>query len=253
MNNFIELFEELSKYGIYFHMTTMDYGDMVEFTPRKPHCAVEGEPDDPRICVSPSLAGCLVAGSFRLKFVDNIFVYATTARAHAISDDLVFDAEVTEEHWIEEAVIFTKVGTIDGAKVPELAMDEMDHVAFPYDAREGEVDEYGENTSYGHHMAAKDVVEDEMGSIFQEIEKEAKMKFKDDVIPRIEDIPGQGKFYFAEEESDRSEEMYNSKEEEPALAEAEEIPDGAIKIKSVPAPGNFHKTMCKLKRKSDEE
>lgn len=231
------LLEEMTRgKNIYYHLTTKDYGPIVEFYPRRPESAFEDEPDDPRICVSPSLAGCLVAGSFAWNEDYTIYVYATKTEARPITSEEVFDADVTEEHWIEEPAVFVKVGEIPMFHISSDAKSNMAAVNMPYIVPDEE-DEW-EESSYWDHIRAKEAVEQDIRELEKEIHRNAKQRLAS-IVPRIKDIPGQGKFYFAKEE----EEMQDAeKEKELVMAEAEEE-FGRAKIPRVKAPGNFHQVV----------
>jgi len=239
MNEFMKLWEEVQRgEDIYYHVTTQDFGPVVEFTPRRPQSACPGEPDDPRICVSPSLAGCLVAGTFGWNYVGTVNVYATHAKAKPVSSADVFDAEVTEEHWITEPAVFVKVYEIES--IVDIASkgvkDLMFRVDMPYEDDDDE--------SYYAHMEAKELVEREIADIEEEVHMRAN-SLLGKIIPRVKDIPGQGLFYFAQEELDSDND--NDKE----LEEAED--KNRKKIPSVPAPGNFHQAIPCVWDENDEE
>lgn len=245
MNEFERLLELVERgRDIFYHLTPDDYGPVVEFYPRRPYTALLGEPDDPRICVSPSLAGCIVAGSFSLlpHMNEKLYVYATKAKAQPVDSGEVFDADVTEEHWIMEPAVFVLVGEIDVSKdiSPEVN-DYMIKVPMPYERYDEEDEEYeGEGTPYMNHMAAKEEAESDVRHIEESIHRTAREKLSA-IIPRIKDMPGQGLFYFADE--------VRKEEEEPVLAEADE--SGGVEIPKVKAPGNFHQVINR--RGEDDE
>jgi len=242
MNDFDVLLEEITRgRDIYYHLTPDDYGPVVEFYPRKPRSACTGEPEDARICVSPSLAGCVVAGSFSLTSNAVLHVYATRAKAEPVDIKDVFDADVTEEHWIMDPAVFVKVGELDlDADVSNETKDAMKYVAMPYERYDEEDEEYdGEPTLYMRHMAAKDEAEQDLSGIESKFHKEARRKLQA-IIPRIKDVPGQGLFYFAKDE-------YSDEQVEEAEVDGKKIPQ-------VKAPGNFHQAIpCKREEKDEED
>jgi hypothetical protein len=212
MSEFEHLLEEITRGQVYYHLTPDDYGPVVEFYPRRPISAGDDEPDDARICVSPSLAGCMVAGAFSVTNNLVLYAYATKAEAHLVDVSDVFDADVTEEHWILDPAVFVKVGELDlGKDFSKETMHSMVEWFTPYDKED--------------HMLLKDEVEQDLRSIEEKFHKEASRKLQV-IIPRIKDVSGQGLFLVVEDE-------YSGEQVEEAEVDGKKIPQ-------VKAPGNFH-------------
>jgi len=225
MDSFLKLYETLvEKKGVFYHISPEDLGAEVEFTPRRPVRALPEEPDTPRICVSPSIAGCLVAGVSDPSDWSEFFVYST--EADAIPAEGVFDSVVTEEHWILEPTVFYRIGRIDTGKIPFEAIQYMGEVQMPYEIPSEDEIDTEEGSSYEYHCIAKEIIEDAMGDIFDKLKRG-----KSSVKSKPKHAVDQG-----EPEDDF--------EEEPEEGEVEEKA-----IPSVPAPGNFHQVMRRKKRR----
>lgn len=117
------------------HISRQDHGDKVKFLPRKPHSAHDSEPDTPRICVSPSLAGCLVAGVIPM-YRDYTVIYVYQTKSPVVSTEGVFDQKATEEHWILQPAIFEKIGEFTLGEIPKVWRMKMEELFqnFPYTA-----------------------------------------------------------------------------------------------------------------------
>jgi len=170
----------------WYHISTTDFGPEVKFLPREPTSSCQGEPDTPRICVSPSLAGCLVAGVVGFSFPNTIYVYTT--HAPAVPATGVFDAEVTEEHWILQPAIFKKVGQLDVQNINGEAIHEMQKVALPY---------YEEDPSYYHHIRAKELMEEWLKTYNAVSLEPAMAEAEEDNEPtdEVPSVPAPGNFH----------------------------------------------------------
>lgn len=86
----------------------------------------ECEPNEERICVSPSMAHCITAIPYCPSDTYNVYRTKSKVKANAPSD--VFDAHITFEGWIQKPTVFVKVGSLtledvesEGVTIPEQA------------------------------------------------------------------------------------------------------------------------------------
>ena len=70
----------------------------------------ECEPNDERICVSPSMAHCITAIPYCPG--DTYNVYRTKSRVKANKPKEVFDAHITKEGWIQKPTVFVRLGSL---------------------------------------------------------------------------------------------------------------------------------------------
>lgn len=168
----------------WYHISRKDFGPEVKFLPRTPITACQGEPDTPRICVSPSLAGCLVAGVIGFICDKHIYIYAT--HAHAVPAYEVFDADVTEEHWILKPAIFKKVGQLKVDDVDSEAKQLMKLVNMPYLEEDDMI----------NHSRAKQEMEDWLKTVDLSLEP-AMAEAEEDIEPtdEIPSVPAPGNFH----------------------------------------------------------
>src|SRR5688572_20728969 len=86
----------------FYHITSEDWGYETTLSPRY---VVNGQHFPARICVSPTIVGCLVAAPDKT-LSGIVKVYETsTALAIACSDE--WDAWCTKEHWLLKPHTFT--------------------------------------------------------------------------------------------------------------------------------------------------
>jgi len=82
-----------------YHLTTAYFGKKTTLIPREKgeHRPID-EPDVPRICVAPTISGCLLALGPLLSRGDTVRVYATYAETIPAYD--VLDSHITGECWV---------------------------------------------------------------------------------------------------------------------------------------------------------
>lgn len=94
--------------------------DRVRFAPRTPCVGGPSEPATPRICVAPTVAGCLSAVVYCRTIP--AFVYRTARRVTAEPAEHVADAHITGEHWILRACTFLRMLVIPVEVMRQLPM-----------------------------------------------------------------------------------------------------------------------------------
>ena len=99
----------------YYHITTKRWGKEVILYPKKKFqlkdCnRPDDEPDIAKICVSPTLWGCLGA----IQESRGISVYRTKNKVFGTKAYGVLDSSVTGERWITNPTTFIKVLTLSG-------------------------------------------------------------------------------------------------------------------------------------------
>lgn len=105
------MIEEAISSSSYYHVSEKDFGNKVRFLPRIPISAASNERKIKRICVSPSIAGCMVALGGLLEFP--LYVYKTKGDVDVYgAGSSVVDWKATLEHWIVEPTVFYRVGEI---------------------------------------------------------------------------------------------------------------------------------------------
>lgn len=102
----------------FYHVSPKNLGDEIILKPRNPQAP--GEPTTPRICVTPTIAGCIMAtGSLLQLFAeDTLYVYQTIAPVEAKKPVGVEDASMTGELWILEDTKFKKIDEINIDDLP---------------------------------------------------------------------------------------------------------------------------------------
>jgi hypothetical protein len=69
------------------------------------------EPNDRRICVAPTIAQCITALPY---WPGDIFrVYRTKSKVKANPPRDIFDANITQEGWIQKPTIFVRIGDLE--------------------------------------------------------------------------------------------------------------------------------------------
>ena len=97
-----------------YHVTDDYHGSVMEVIRRHPEYMAEEEPEVPRLCVSPTVAGCFAAGFFR--DVD-CHVYRTCKKRKGISPRGVWDSFITEERWLIPPDYLEHVGVVEAMDV----------------------------------------------------------------------------------------------------------------------------------------
>lgn len=126
--------------GRWYHMTNEYFGREVVFEPKKPVLRPKGEPILPRVCVSDTIGGCLVAlgltiFTYRDSYQDpdqempleanELYAYRTDVIKAAVPYHVV-DYEATGEHWVLQKTTFKLAKTIDVNDIPEDILDAID-------------------------------------------------------------------------------------------------------------------------------
>lgn len=102
----------------WFHITGQKWGNQITLYPRIPQTLStdeEGrplEPLTPRICVAPTISGCLSAINAG-NYDDPMIVYHTAEKIPASPAD-VPDGKITKEHWILTPCKFVKFTVLRG-------------------------------------------------------------------------------------------------------------------------------------------
>ena len=98
----------------WFHCTEDCHGRTWTVGRTAPRIMGPNEPTTPRLCVSPTIAGCLAA---RLWFGCDIKVYRTTSMRSGVRPRGVWDALITGEHWLIPPVTMELYSVIPGVAV----------------------------------------------------------------------------------------------------------------------------------------
>ena len=104
----------------YYHITGKNLGDSVELKPNIPSVFEDAEDYSiPRICVSDSILGCLLATGFTNKVEVYCIRKSDVDRKSLMTNDeiikkkLVWDAVSTREAWILKPTIFNRIGKVE--------------------------------------------------------------------------------------------------------------------------------------------
>jgi hypothetical protein len=104
----------------YYFLTQQDMGDEPTLKPRKSgDNRGDDEPLTARICVAPSVPGCLTALGSCLDLAPAIHVYVTKEQVMAHNPRHVHDSHITGEMWLKKQTAFRRVGIIDPKDLPE--------------------------------------------------------------------------------------------------------------------------------------
>jgi len=119
----------------YYHITQQDFGPEVKFTPRVPFHISVGEPRTPRVCVSSTIEGSLIALRGVLGVWGPTYVYKAEEPFEVVEPEKVYDFKVTGEMWIVEPVVFKKVSTFVLGNIlpPEVLASYTDTDFYPLD------------------------------------------------------------------------------------------------------------------------
>lgn len=105
----------------YYHITENNrWKKEIVLKPRSPWLMDHREPDDPRICVAPTITGCISAlNSANLE--SRMFVYRTKRKVQTHKPHRVPDAHITGERWILKPCRFVKTHVLDTSMMPDNA------------------------------------------------------------------------------------------------------------------------------------
>lgn len=96
----------------WYFITGTDMGATMTLKPRTPHAMSEHEPKTKRICVAPTAAHCMSAVDIGIRG-NKIYVYRTRRQVKARVPYSVYDAHITQEHWLHTNTRFTLVDVLD--------------------------------------------------------------------------------------------------------------------------------------------
>lgn len=98
----------------YYHVTNQDFGKEVVLIPRKyGDNRSDEEPQLPRICVAPTIEGCLISLGLNCIDVDKqLNIYRTKYKVETMKPYDVCDAYITGERWVVDPTSFVRYGTI---------------------------------------------------------------------------------------------------------------------------------------------
>lgn len=111
--------EEIVK-QYYYHVTEKDWGKEVLLKPKGhgKNRDMENEPNTPRICVSSTIEGGLVA--IYIDDLKSVNIYRTKEMVFAESPCEILDSQITGEKWITKPTKFVFVNNLDNLlKSPE--------------------------------------------------------------------------------------------------------------------------------------
>ena len=113
----------------YFHISPNDLGDTVTLDPRDPTGFGLDEPTDPRICVSSTVEGCLVAVTDAIADDEFIYIYKAQGSPEVVKPHGVADALVTGEQWLTSPTTFKKIATMPTSAIPRDLWEEFMNVS----------------------------------------------------------------------------------------------------------------------------
>lgn len=100
----------------WYFITEKDMGSTTTLHPRTPWGMSDGEPTCKRICVAPTAAHCMsaidVGSNARCGPTGKIYVYRTRRQVKARVPYSVYDAHITQEHWLHTSTRFTLVDVL---------------------------------------------------------------------------------------------------------------------------------------------
>jgi len=103
-----------------YHITLeKNWGNRIKLTPRNYSIyRASDEPDVPRICVCPTIEGCINAiwPCYSSPY-NNISIYRTLRKVHSFKPKGVTDANITGERWILKPTVFYLIGKIKGSDI----------------------------------------------------------------------------------------------------------------------------------------
>lgn len=116
----------------YYHITDENWGNHIVLNPRK-----DGDNRDPkepltsRICVCPTIEGCLIA--IYLQDMRTINVYRTEKEVLAENPYQVLDAHITGEKWLTKPTKFIYIGNLDKTLIDPESNIGIEHDWHEYD------------------------------------------------------------------------------------------------------------------------
>lgn len=115
----------MSKKQYYYHITQkISWGNEIILFPKSyGKNRSDGEIETPRICVSPTIEGCLVALGDLLNINKPIYIYRTKYKVQSSLAKEINDASITGEKWMLRPTIFICVGKINKKYLPENFFD----------------------------------------------------------------------------------------------------------------------------------
>ena len=108
----------------FFHLTNKKWAKEIILKPKTldqlplPN-RCDDEPDFPKICVAPTIEGCLVALAGHCWF-SPILIYRTAEPAQSVKPWDVVDSDVTGERWITQECKFIRVGQLGKVHLLEM-------------------------------------------------------------------------------------------------------------------------------------
>lgn len=122
--------EESLMSDYWYHLTVEDWGVKTTLTPQRSgiNCGSDSEEQnlEPRICVAPSRAHCLAALPYSDMETNTLNVYRAKGTPTPADPDIIYDADITKEHWFLTPTEFTLVGTINIKSLLSHTVDDMD-------------------------------------------------------------------------------------------------------------------------------
>ena len=94
-----------------FHVSRFDHGEKLKVERRIPMFPHKSEPSVPRLCVSPSIPGCVSATFFESGA--RAYIYKTNKPRRGVRPFDVWDSIITGERWILPGGELERVGEID--------------------------------------------------------------------------------------------------------------------------------------------
>lgn len=109
----------------YFHLTTRKWPEKIRLKPMRyddipssHRCDDCYEPDLKKICVAPTIAGCLSA--ILPCVTGELAIYKTARKVETVDPWNVSDVEITGERWIVRPATFVKIGIIPPSILREI-------------------------------------------------------------------------------------------------------------------------------------
>jgi hypothetical protein len=103
----------------YYHVTQEEWPNKIKLRPRSfGDNRSDDEPTDSRICVAPTIEGCLVALGLCLSDCSNTYVYRTVRKVLAKKPYNVVDASISGEAWLTKPTTFKLYGEIVHENLP---------------------------------------------------------------------------------------------------------------------------------------
>lgn len=118
----------------YYHLTTSNLGKVKILTPlhsddKKVQHRADTEPETPRICVAPTIGGCLLAIYTCLSAINpKINIYRTYNKVKAENPNNVKDSTITGEKWLIKPTKFILIGSIKTASFVYITEKEKENI-----------------------------------------------------------------------------------------------------------------------------